>query len=398
MSQARALTGLRIWDGVSDRYLDGADAIRIEGDCIAAIGSGREVTAGAEVQSFDGAAALPGLCDAHVHMTLDATKRPPADQLETPRAVAERAMAERALAMVRSGITTARDLGGGAWLELDLRARIARGEIPGPRLLCAGQPVTSAGGHCHFWGGEASGEQEIRSVVRRQVERGADWIKVMATGGVLTKGTSTGEAQFDVAELAALVDEAARHGRGVAAHCHGTPGIRNAVAARVQTIEHCSWVGPDGFGSGLDAEVVRAMASHGVWASPTVNAGWRRFLESGERGVRFRERMRECYRAMRQAGVRFVASTDAGIPGVEHHRLPEALRTFARYAELTPSEALRSATSHSARVLGLTDVTGSLRPGLAADLLIVAGDPLSDLAALEARAAVFARGREIEPA
>jgi imidazolonepropionase-like amidohydrolase len=396
MSQARALTGLRIWDGVSDRYLDGADAIRIEGARIAAIGSGRELAAGAEVQRFDGAAALPGLCDAHVHMTLDATKRPPADQLETPRAVAERAMAERALAMLRSGITTARDMGGGAWLELDLRDRIARGEIPGPRLLCAGQPVTSIGGHCHFWGGEASGEQEIRSTVRRQVERGADWIKVMATGGVLTRGTSTGSAQFGVAELTALVDEAGRHGRGVAAHCHGTPGIRNAVAARVQTIEHCSWVGPDGFGSGLDSDVVRAMASHAIWASPTVNAGWRRFFESGERGARFRERMRECYRAMRQAGVRFVASTDAGIPGVEHHRLPEALRTFARYAELTPSEALRTATSHPARALGLADVTGSLRPGLAADLLIVAGDPLSDLAALEAREAVFARGRPID--
>jgi imidazolonepropionase-like amidohydrolase len=396
MTEALVLTGLRIWDGVSDGYLDGANAIRIEGARIAAIGPARDLTGGAEVRGFDGAAALPGLCDAHVHMTLDATTRPTADQMRTDRASVERAMAERALAMVRSGITTARDLGGGDWLELELRDRIARGEIPGPRLLCAGQPVTSVGGHCHFWGGEAEGEGEICGVARRQIERGADWIKVMATGGVLTKGSSTGAVQFDADEIAAIVAEAHGQGRRVAAHCHGTAGIGNAVAARVQTIEHCSWVGPDGFGSGLDVEIARRMAANAIWVSPTVNAGWRRFLESGERGARFRERMRACFRAMRSAGVRFVASTDAGIPGVHHHRLPEALQVFGRYTELAPIDVLRAATSDAAQALGLSGVTGRLRPGLEADVLVVGGDPLADLAALQAPEAGWARGRPID--
>jgi imidazolonepropionase-like amidohydrolase len=397
MTASVVLAGLRVWDGLSDAYLEGERAIRIERGRIAAIGTVREVGQGDRVRRFDGSTALPGLCDAHVHMTLDPALRSPREQARLERGAVERAMAERALAMVQSGITTARDLGGPDGLELELRDRIARGELLGPRLRCAAQPVTSVGGHCWFWGGEASGEQQIREVVRRQVERGADWIKVMATGGVLTRESSTAQAQFSAQEIATIVDEASRHGRSVAAHCHGTAGLRNAVAAGVRTIEHCSWVGADGFGSDLDSEVAVCMAARSIWASPTVNSGWERFLRTGERGARFHARMRACFREMRRVGVRFVASTDAGIPGVEHHRLPGALRVFARYAELRPVEVLRAATSDAARALGLAAVTGSLRPGLAADLLVVPGDPLADLSTLEAPVAVFARGRPVVP-
>jgi imidazolonepropionase-like amidohydrolase len=384
---------LRIWDGRGEGYLDAADAIRIEGRRITAVGRGRELSSGAEVRELDGATALPGLIDAHVHLTLDPEVGSVAEQLERPQGEIVQQMQVRATAMLRAGITTARDLGGGAWLELELRDRIAQGACLGPRLLCAGQPVTSPRGHCHFWGGEASDEAGMRSVVQRQVEHGADWIKVMATGGVLTRGSSSRQPQFDAEQLGFVVDEAQRHGRRVAAHCHATSGIRSAAEAGVATIEHCSWAGDEGFGSDLDPDVVGLIAERGSWVSPTVNAGWRRFLDGGERGQRFADGMRQCFRELRRAGVRLVASTDAGIPNVRHDGLPAALQVFAELAELSPVETLRAATSDAALALGIAEVTGALEPGLEADLLVSDGDPLSDLAALERPLAVMAAGR-----
>jgi imidazolonepropionase-like amidohydrolase len=393
----RVVAGVRLWNGHSARADEGPLAIRIEGDRIAAIGREAELAAGASVLSFPGCTALPGLIDAHVHVELDPAGPPPELQAAAP---AQRVLAEmerRARAMLAAGVTTARDLGGRDWLALELRERIASGLVEGPRLVCAGQPITSRGGHTHFWGGEAAGVAGIRAVVRRQIERGADWIKVMATGGMLTPGTQVAQAQFSKAELAALVEAAAERGRFVAAHCHGTEGIRRAAGARVRTVEHCSFAGDQGFGSDLDLRAVDALAGSGAWVSPTINAGWRRFLGGeGERG-RFGERMGACLAALRAAGVPLVASTDAGIPRVEHHRLAEALAVMAALGGMSPVEALRAATSESARALGLEAETGALRPGLAADVLVVEGDPLADLGALLAPRLVIARGRPLEP-
>jgi imidazolonepropionase-like amidohydrolase len=139
--------------------------------------------------------------------------------------------------------------------------------------------------------------------------------------------------------------------------------------------------------------VVGLIAERGSWVSPTVNAGWRRFLDGGERGQRFADGMRQCFRELRRAGVRLVASTDAGIPNVRHDGLPAALQVFAELAELSPVETLRAATSDAALALGIAEVTGALEPGLEADLLVSDGDPLSDLAALERPLAVMAAGR-----
>ncbi len=332
-------------------------------------------------------------------MTLDPELGSPGEQLRIPHDRLLEQMEARALAMVRAGITTARDLGGGAWLEIALRDRIARGELPGPRLLCAGQPVTTPGGHCFFWGGEARSQREIERVVKRQVDHGADWIKVMATGGMFTRGTRVREAQFDLDGLRAVVAAARARGREVAAHCHGTSGIALAAEAGVRTIEHCSWVGEAGFGSGFDPAVAERLANAGSFVSPTINAGWKRFLTgAGGRPTERATRMRGCFAGLRSAGVGLIASTDAGIPNVVHHRLPAALAVFAEIAELEPVEVLFAATSNAARALGLEDRTGQLLPGLEADLLVVEGDPLRDLSALERPRLVVARGRVFEPA
>jgi len=300
-------------------------------------------------------------------------------------------MAERAAAMVSAGITTARDLGGGGWHELTLRDRIASGAVAGPRLLCAGQPVTTPGGHCHFWGGEAADLNSARQVIDRQVAHGVDLIKVMATGGMYTRGSNPAGAQFDLATLTGIVAAADAHGLPVAAHCHGTQGIEFAAAAGVRTIEHCSWMGANGWAGNYEDAIARLMLERGVWVSPTVNRGWRRYLDSDDPGKL--QRIRAAFQAMAALGIPFVASTDAGIPGVLHHQLPEALAVFAAISEFSNETVLHSATAGAAEALGLEALTGRLAEGMSADLLLVDGDPLEDLSALARPVGVWAAGR-----
>ena len=382
------LTGLNLWDG--NEHLP-ADTLILNGGRIESICPREVLTAaeGRQAQTLSGATALPGLIDAHVHLVLDPEQASPPGPGQSGRIAA---MRERASAMVSAGITSARDLGGGGWLEVGLRDAIDRGETPGPRLLCAGQPITSPGGHCHFWGGEADGAQAARAVIDRQLEQNVDLIKVMATGGRFTRGSRPLEPQFDTETLTEIVVYARQHGKPVAAHCHGTAGIEAATRAGVHSIEHCSWVGPAGWASDYSASVVAEMISRGTWVSPTINRGWQRMIDANNQTLL---RMREALVAMRAAGVPFMASTDAGIPGVFHHQLPEALQVFARVADLNPAETLRTATSRAAAGLGLAGKTGRLAPGLDADVLIVDGDPLGDLSALTRPLGIWARGRLI---
>ena len=389
---AQVYAGLRIWDGIADAYLDGADAIRVEDGRIAAVGAAAEISSGATSRDMHGVTALPGLIDAHVHMVLDPDLRDPLSQTTADRDTRAAAMAQRAGEMVRAGITTARDLGGGEWLELELRDRIARGEIEGPRLVCAGQPVTSPGGHCHFWGGEAPGAADAAAVIARQHEHGVDLIKVMATGGTMTKGSTPREAQFDRETLIEIVAQARQRGYPVAAHCHGTIGIRYAADAGVSTIEHCSWVGENGWAADYDAELAADLAARGIWVSPTVNLGWKRHQGSGSD---HEKRLLANFAAMRAAGVRLAASTDAGIPNVRHADLAKTLPVFAHIAGLSNAGVLRSATSDCAQAIGLGHLTGRLASGYSADVMFVDGDPLTDLDRLSSVVGVVARGRAV---
>jgi imidazolonepropionase-like amidohydrolase len=384
---ATVLRNARLWDGA--RWL-GADSVRLRGAHIDGIGTGLQPRRGEAVLDLGGATVLPGLIDAHVHLELDPERgRPPAPS--DPRDAA--AMDARASAMVRAGITTARDLGGGTWAELALRDRIAAGATPGPRLLCAGQPVTSPGGHCHFWGGEAADATAARAVIARQAGRGVDLIKVMATGGMFTRGSRPAAAQFDLATLTDIVEAAAMLGFAVAAHCHGTEGIEFAARAGVRTIEHCSWMGEHGWAGDYDDAIARVVLARGVWVSPTINRGWQRYLDDPD-PARL-TRVRAAFQAMRALGIPFIASTDAGIPGVFHHQLPEALAVMQRILDTTPANVLTMATSEAASALGLAGITGRLAPGLRADLLVVKGDPLQDLAALTRPLGVWADGRPV---
>ncbi len=381
-----ALRGLRIWDG--NAVVD-ADTVILENGRISAIGAAADLAdKSMDVRDCSGLWAIPGLIDAHVHLELNPDER---QAPSGPQAKQQPLMVERAQRMVSAGITSARDLGAGAWRELALRDQIARGELVGPRLLCSGQPITTPSGHCHFWGGGASNLEEAKVVLDRQVRRGVDLIKVMATGGRMTKGSQPAAAQFDAQTMAGIVARAAEHGLSVAAHCHGTEGIAVAAAAGVRTIEHCSWVGEAGWASDYQEPIAKLILDQGIWVSPTVNRGWQRMLDAKDNQTL--KRIRAAFADMRNMGIPFVASTDAGIPGVFHQDLAHALAVFAQVAQISPEQALKSATSDAAVALGIESVTGQLRPGLSADLILLGANPLEQLTTITEPVAVWARGR-----
>ncbi len=378
-----SLRNLSIWDG--NRAIQ-ENSIDIDNKVITKIG----LDLPKDKNSIDcsGMTAIPGLIDAHVHLELNPDDQTPPDKAPPDLSSL---MAERATKMARAGITTARDLGGGHWHEITLRDEINRGLKLGPRLLCSGQPITSPGGHCHFWGGEASNIQEAKQVLERQITHRADLIKVMATGGRLTKGSSPVNAQFTLEEIAEIVNLAHSHKLPVAAHCHGTEGIYRAALAGVDTIEHCSWVGLEGWASDFQADVAHIIKEKNCRVSPTVNKGWSRMLDTERKTILYR--LRRAYREMIDLEIPLIASTDAGIPGVYHEDLADALTVFAQIAELSAEDALKSATSNSARALGIDQMTGSLAENKSADILIVDGNPLKDLKNLKSIYRVYAAGR-----
>ncbi|HIG72437.1 MAG: amidohydrolase family protein [Myxococcales bacterium] len=394
------ILGAKVWETTEDVLAPLSTPVRVRDGRI--LGTGDEALQDAsEVPHLDleGRVLVPGLIDSHMHLELDPALHTPAEQLAVPEEKRLGAMEDRAREMLFAGILTARDCGGGRHREHRLRGQIDRGDRLGPRLLCCGQPITTPGGHCDFWGGAVQTPLEIDRMVGLQVEAGSDWIKVMATGGVFTPKSSARESQFELSRLNRIVDVAARAGRSVAAHCHGTQGIADAMRAGVRTIEHASFAGKDGFGTLIDESLIKEMARAELWVSPTVNAGWgRRFVNDRGEPSEFFRRMSACLQLQRDHGVRFIASTDAGIPGVRHSDLALGLMAFERYAGLRPVDVLRSATSEAARALGIEEETGRIEKGLSADFLVLESDPLKDLAVLRDPEIVVFRGRILDRA
>lgn len=345
-----------------------------------------DLPAGADPVVFraDDCTVIPGLIEGHAHLCFDATPGWRATyDTDTPGRMLLR-MAAAARRMLEAGITTARDLGAPTELAIELRNGVRAGLVPGPDLVVSGAPITTTGGHCHFMGGEADGELEVRKRVRALCRAGVDWIKVMATGGNMTRGTNVLAPQYTVAELTAIVEESHRLGRRVAAHCHGSAGIRFAVEAGVDTLEHCSFQGAEGYD--YDPALARRIADQGIVISPTVSVAWLTWADGRrrERGAILRD--------MLDAGCRFIMSTDCGIPGVPHEALVDGMKTLSSVTGLSPVDALRLATSGAAQQLGLSD-RGVLEAGRRADLLVVGGDPTVDPASLHDVRAVVAGGR-----
>lgn len=370
-------------------------AVLVEGEVITAVGPRQEIEAQVvgEVsrRDFPEHTVLPGLINAHVHLAFDTTD----DYLDTVRNAEDATlllgMAGRAQAALRAGVTTVRDLGDRDGLALRLRDAIARGELIGPRILASGAPLTAPRGHCWFLGGEVSGHTAIRERVRRNAELGADVIKVMVSGGQITpESPPMWASQFDAEDLRVVVEEASALGLPVAAHAHGTEAIGSALEAGVSTIEHCTWMGPDGHDQRED--MARRMAERGLHACIALDpVAWRALV------ARAPERMRQFADSLPWLaghGVPMVFGTDAGLRGLRFDDPAGALALYESLG-LARDRVLDMATVTAAAALGLGDRTGRVLPGCAADLLVVRGDPLADLTDLRNLRLVLARGDRV---
>ncbi|MEE6295656.1 metal-dependent hydrolase family protein [Georgenia wangjunii] len=385
---------------IADRVLSGADlelvergAVVIDGGTIAWVGPAAELTTDVtgvdpDIEDLGDVTVMPGLIDAHVHLAFDGGPAPVARMRAESDAQQVATMLASARQLLSVGVTTARDLGARAYLDVVVRDAIAAGTARGPRIIAAGAPITVTGGHCWFMGAEADGVDDVRRMVRRHHKAGVDAIKIMSTGGNMTVGSAPWHAQFTTAELTAAVEEAHRLGKRVAAHAHGTEGIRRALDAGVDTLEHCSFQTEDGFG-GVDPELADRIGAAPVYVSPTCNVRMREIralMPDSEFALA------ELYRR----GAKIIASTDAGIDNTPHHGFVGGLEGMTD-AGLPVHEVLLAATSRAAEALGLAGVAGQLTAGASADVIAVAGDPREDLAALYALRLVLARGVPFTP-
>jgi len=338
---------------------------------------------------YPGSTIMPGLIDGHVHLGFDGGPDPVARMRGETDEQQLVLMLRSARELLGVGVTTARDLGGRAYLDVVVRDAVAGGLARGPRLVVAGPPITVTGGHCWFMGSEADSEDDLRRMVRTHHKHGTDLIKVMSTGGFMTTGSAPWYAQFTAAQLAVVVEEAARVDKPVAAHAHGIEGIRRSVEAGVSTLEHCSFV-TETNERRFDEPLAARIAERKIFVCPTVNvnAPYVARLTGIKVGAHLK--------AMHEMGVRIFAGTDAGIADTPHHQYVGGLEQLVTVG-FEPGEVLAMATTEAAAALGLDAITGRLAPGYEADLIVVHGDPRADIAVLGKLDRVIARGRDYLP-
>jgi imidazolonepropionase-like amidohydrolase len=338
---------------------------------------------------YPGSTIMPGLIDSHVHLGFDGGPNPAARMRSETDEQQLVLMLHSARDLLGVGVTTARDLGARAYLDVVVRDAIAAGLARGPRMVVAARPITVTGGHCWFMGGEADSDDELRRMVRTHHKRGADLIKVMSTGGFMTTGSAPWYAQFTRAQLAVIVEEASRVDKPVAAHAHGIEGIHRAVEAGVTTLEHCSFV-TETNERRFDEPLAAMIAERGIFVCPTINVNAPYVAELT--GIVVGEHLK----AMHEMGVRLIAGTDAGIDNTPHHQYVGGLEYLVTLG-FRPADVLAMATTEAAAALGVDAITGRLAAGFDADLIVVDGDPSADIAAIGQLQRVITRGRDYLP-
>jgi len=391
MPESLVLTGATLIDGTGAAPVSGRAVVVREGR-IHAVVAERDAPSGTTLR-LDGLTLLPGLINCHVHLCFGGEADPGTAMVKEPFAATVIKAAMRAQQTVEAGVTTVRDLGGRDYAELSVRDAVRSGTIPGPRVLCAGKGICITGGHgWQLIGREADGPDEVRKAVREQLRAGADVIKIFATGGVMTPGVDPNSAQLTLDEVAAAIEEARKAGRRIAAHAQGSDGIANCLEGGITTIEH---------GIFLTEALCRRMARDGVALVPTLIAP-HAIVEGGvaagipefavRKSLAVRDRHSESFQMALRLGVPIAAGTDAGTPLNPHGSLVPELELMVK-GGLAPLAAITSATATAARVLGLEGETGRIAPGLAADLLAVAGNPAERIQALDDVRLVLAAGR-----
>ncbi len=386
----RVLRAGRMVDVNSGRILEN-QIIVIRNDRIQAVGSAEEVPlpSGAQIIDLSSYTVLPGLIDTHTHVTVD-PELPPyhAYGLSLPRvALIGAANARKTLL---AGVTTIRDVGAEGFTDVALRDAINAGDVPGPRMFVAGPSLGITGGHCddnmlapefaHSSDGVADGIEGVRRAVRRNVKYGADLIKYCGTGGVFSKGTKVGGQQYTAAEVEALVDEAHMHGRKVAVHAHGADGIKVAIRAGVDTVEHASLIDAEGLKLAKQAGTYLSMDIYNTEYTQREGPKRGELEEFLRKDREIAEIQRESFRKAVDLGIKLTMGTDTGVH--RHGDSPKQLAIMIRYG-MTPMQAIQAATINGADALGMKHELGAIAVDQYADLIAVRGDPLADIRVLE---------------
>jgi imidazolonepropionase-like amidohydrolase len=367
--------------------------IWIEGDRIKAIGKAADIQnqlpTGAKTIDLSNSTVLPGLIDCHVHLTMGPSTLGPA-RLHASYPRMALMGARNARVTLEAGFTTVRNVGASGYSDIALRDAIRAGDVPGPRMLVSGPPLSITGGHgdenflapqyAFSDDGVADGVAAVTAKVRENIKYGADVIKFMATGGVLSEGDNPELAQYSLEEMKAIVETAHGLGRKVAAHAHGALGIKNAVLAGVDSIEH---------GSYINDEDIQLMKQHGTYLCPTVYL--EEWLLENYKPLGFTQSMidkmntvlpiaRQNESHAFQSGVKVAFGTDAAVypHGLNAHEFAMMVKMG-----LPPLKAIQAATVNAADLLGWSDRVGTLEPGKFADIVAVQGDPVSNVSALE---------------
>jgi imidazolonepropionase-like amidohydrolase len=356
----------------------------------------------AEIVDLSGHTILPGLIDMHVHLTSEASNHGYTRlSVSLPRSTIYGV--KNAKRTLMAGYTTVRNVGAAGFADVALRDAINEGDVPGPRMFVSGPSLGVTGGHCDnnllpyeyaaTSEGVADGPWAVRAAVRRNIKYGADMIKFCATGGVLSKGTKVGVQQYSQEEMNAIVTEAKLRGLRVAAHAHGTDGIKAAIKAGVTSVEHASF---------LDEEAITLAKKYGTYLSMDIYVT-EYILGEGEKAGILPESLdkertvggqqRESFKQAVEAGVKMIFGSDAGV--YPHGDNAKQLSRMVQFG-MTSMQALQAATINSATALGKSELLGSITKGKYADIIAVKGNPLDDISILENVDVIIKQGKVVK--
>jgi imidazolonepropionase-like amidohydrolase len=396
------VTADRMIDVLTGRAVDHPQVTIVDGRITAVAAAGAAVPAGARRVDLPGLTLLPGLIDMHTHLTSDPRYGGYrglefTDNFWTVVGVAN------AKKTIEAGFTTVRNVGSGNYDDVAIKQGIEQGFVPGPRIVPATYAIGATGGHCDSDEFPpsisvpspqiANGPEELRATVRKLRKYGAEVIKFCGTGGVFSKTDTVGGQQYDLTEMKALVDEAHRLGLKVAVHAHGAAGIKDAIRAGVDTIEHASLA---------DEEAFALAKQHGTWFDMDVyNDDY--ILSDGEKNGVFKEslekerviglKQRQTFQAAFKAGVKMTFGTDAGV--YPHGNNARQFATMVQWG-MTPMQAIQAATANAAEALGRSADVGAIAVGRYGDLIAVSGDPLADVTRLQSVAFVMKGGQVVK--